>query len=122
MIDCLHLLFSLPNKQFGGSSQPNLPNLPLLFGVGVAIAVYMLARDSSSMGEITWKEFVGKYLAAGAVQRLEVVNKEWVRVHLNASAVPVRPPFPSHPMLLPLCTRTLQQCSYRTDTPHNVNG
>lgn len=67
--------------------------MPLLFfGAMVGLAIYMVVKETSSMGEITWKEFVSRYLAAGAVQRLEVVNKEWVRVHLSPSAVPVRSP------------------------------
>lgn len=30
--------------------------------------------------EITWRDFINDYLAKGNVQRLEVVNKKWVRV------------------------------------------
>ncbi|GIY07769.1 AFG3-like protein 2 [Caerostris extrusa] len=32
--------------------------------------------------EITWKEFVNSYLARNIVEKLEVVNKKWVRVKL----------------------------------------
>jgi hypothetical protein len=30
--------------------------------------------------EISWKEFVSEFLEKGKVQRLEVVDKRWVRV------------------------------------------
>lgn len=30
--------------------------------------------------EITWKEFVNNYLSRGVVDKLEVVNKKWVRI------------------------------------------
>lgn len=32
--------------------------------------------------EVTWKEFVHEFLAKGAVERLEVVNKKWVRIRV----------------------------------------
>ncbi|KAK4003344.1 hypothetical protein OUZ56_005112 [Daphnia magna] len=32
--------------------------------------------------EITWKEFINSYLSKGMVEKLEVVNKKWVRVRL----------------------------------------
>ncbi|XP_014215481.1 AFG3-like protein 2 isoform X2 [Copidosoma floridanum] len=33
--------------------------------------------------EITWREFVNSYLNKGTVEKLEVVNKKWVRVRLQ---------------------------------------
>ncbi|CAG0921918.1 unnamed protein product [Notodromas monacha] len=40
----------------------------------------LAAFFDSSYREITWKEFVTNYLATNKVDRLEVVNKKWVRV------------------------------------------
>ncbi|XP_051175471.1 AFG3-like protein 2 [Leptopilina boulardi] len=36
--------------------------------------------------EITWKDFVNNYLNRGSVEKLEVVNKKWVRVQLAPGA------------------------------------
>ncbi|XP_012592669.1 mitochondrial inner membrane m-AAA protease component AFG3L1 isoform X1 [Microcebus murinus] len=53
-------------------------NLAVL-GAGVAMGFfYFYFRDSGK--EITWKHFVQYYLARGLVDRLEVVNKQFVRV------------------------------------------
>uniref|UniRef100_A0A7N6BQ41 AAA+ ATPase domain-containing protein n=1 Tax=Anabas testudineus TaxID=64144 RepID=A0A7N6BQ41_ANATE len=45
-----------------------------------SILLYFNFRDTGR--EITWKEFVHRYLARGVVDRLEVVNKQYVRVIL----------------------------------------
>uniref|UniRef100_A0A8C5P486 AFG3-like AAA ATPase 1 n=1 Tax=Jaculus jaculus TaxID=51337 RepID=A0A8C5P486_JACJA len=53
-------------------------NLTIL-GSGVAVGFfYLYFRDPGK--EITWKHFVQYYLARGLVDRLEVVNKQFVRV------------------------------------------
>uniref|UniRef100_A0A2K5Y4C8 AAA+ ATPase domain-containing protein n=1 Tax=Mandrillus leucophaeus TaxID=9568 RepID=A0A2K5Y4C8_MANLE len=50
-----------------------------LLGAGVAVGFfYLYFRDPGR--EITWKHFVQNYLARGLVDRLEVVNKQFVRV------------------------------------------
>uniref|UniRef100_A0A096NR42 AAA+ ATPase domain-containing protein n=1 Tax=Papio anubis TaxID=9555 RepID=A0A096NR42_PAPAN len=50
-----------------------------LLGAGVAVGFFYLCfRDPGR--EITWKHFVQNYLARGLVDRLEVVNKQFVRV------------------------------------------
>ena len=55
-------------------------------GAGVA-GLYLLSTVSHGLGadgsEISWQEFRNTYLATGMVDRLEVVNKEHVRVHLR---------------------------------------
>ncbi|XP_060521148.1 AFG3-like protein 2 [Cylas formicarius] len=54
--------------------------------LGAAATVAFLATVTMwEMGykEIGWKEFVYNYLARGAVEKLEVVNKKWVRVRLT---------------------------------------
>ncbi|XP_041506562.1 AFG3-like protein 1 isoform X2 [Microtus oregoni] len=50
-----------------------------VLGAGVAVGfLYFYFRDPGK--EITWKHFVQYYLARGLVDRLEVVNKQFVRV------------------------------------------
>ncbi|XP_028813177.1 AFG3-like protein 1 [Denticeps clupeoides] len=46
--------------------------------------LYLYFRDPGK--EITWKDFVHRYLARGLVDRLEVVNKQFVRVILVPGA------------------------------------
>uniref|UniRef100_A0AAV2KR05 Peptidase M41 FtsH extracellular domain-containing protein n=1 Tax=Knipowitschia caucasica TaxID=637954 RepID=A0AAV2KR05_KNICA len=48
-------------------------------GVSSAL-LYFYFRDSGR--EISWKDFVHRYLGRGLVERLEVVNKQYVRVIL----------------------------------------
>ncbi|XP_018569868.1 AFG3-like protein 2 [Anoplophora glabripennis] len=53
--------------------------------LGAAAAIAFLATITMwEMGykEIGWKEFVHSYLQRGVVEKLEVVNKKWVRVKL----------------------------------------
>ncbi|KAJ8951369.1 hypothetical protein NQ318_009305 [Aromia moschata] len=53
--------------------------------LGAAAAIAFLATVTMwEMGykEISWKEFVQSYLQRGVVEKLEVVNKKWVRVKL----------------------------------------
>ncbi|KAK2834812.1 hypothetical protein Q7C36_015513 [Tachysurus vachellii] len=52
---------------------------------GVASALlYLYLRDPGT--EITWKDFVHRYLARGLVEGLEVINKQFVRVILVPGA------------------------------------
>lgn len=54
-----------------------------ILGAGAAIAI-LATITLWEMGykEIGWKEFVHSYLSRGIVEKLEVVNKKWVRVRL----------------------------------------
>ncbi|EEZ99702.1 AFG3-like protein 2 [Tribolium castaneum] len=54
-----------------------------ILGAGAAIA-FLATVTMWEMGykEISWKEFVQSYLTRGIVEKLEVVNKKWVRVRL----------------------------------------
>ncbi|XP_071315558.1 mitochondrial inner membrane m-AAA protease component AFG3L1-like isoform X2 [Trachinotus anak] len=52
-------------------------------GVGSAL-LYFYFRDSGR--EISWKDFVHRYLGRGLVDRLEVINKQYVRVILVPGA------------------------------------
>ncbi|KAI5098492.1 AFG3-like protein 2, partial [Silurus meridionalis] len=59
-------------------------------GAGLlATFLYLYLRDKGR--EISWRDFVNHYLARGLVERLEVINKQYVRViparDLNASDV-----------------------------------
>ena len=50
----------------------------------------MMGNGSKSRQEITWQELRNSYLAEGLVERLEVLNKETVVVHLRNTPVDVR--------------------------------
>ncbi|XP_058063839.1 AFG3-like protein 2 [Anopheles bellator] len=56
----------------------------LIFGAlaGVAL-ISAIAYFEMGYKEVTWKEFINNYLARGIVDKLEVVNKKWVRVKLT---------------------------------------
>ncbi|XP_034033222.1 AFG3-like protein 1 [Thalassophryne amazonica] len=49
-----------------------------------SLLLYSYFRDNGR--KVTWKDFVHRYLSRGAVDRLEVVNKEFVRVFLIPGA------------------------------------
>lgn len=49
-----------------------------------SVLLYLYFRDSGR--EISWKDFVHRYLGRGLVDRLEVVNKQFVRVILVPGA------------------------------------
>ncbi|GAB0099842.1 AFG3-like protein 2 [Sergentomyia squamirostris] len=56
----------------------------ILFGaLGTIAFVGALAYFEMGYKEIGWKEFVTNYLSRGVVEKLEVVNKKWVRVRLT---------------------------------------
>ncbi|XP_043990794.1 AFG3-like protein 2 [Gambusia affinis] len=63
--------------------------LYLLTGVAfwTAITYYFFLRDGGR--EVTWKDFVNNYLSKGAVERLEVVNKRYVRVAFSPGKTPL---------------------------------
>ncbi|XP_066256280.1 mitochondrial inner membrane m-AAA protease component AFG3L2 isoform X1 [Euwallacea similis] len=59
------------------------------YAMGAAAVVAFLATITMwEMGykEIAWKDFVYNYLTNGVVEKLEVVNKKWVRVRLIPGA------------------------------------
>ncbi|XP_034232675.1 AFG3-like protein 2 [Thrips palmi] len=67
----------------GDSQKPN-PDFDKLALIGgglvAAFAAYSYLVFSRSGEEITWKDFLNNYLSKGTVERLEVVNKKFVRV------------------------------------------
>ncbi|XP_035770837.1 AFG3-like protein 2 [Neolamprologus brichardi] len=61
----------------------------LLSGVAfwTTVTYYFFLRDGGR--EVTWKDFVNNYLSKGVVDRLEVVNKRYVKVVFSAGKTPV---------------------------------
>ncbi|XP_044733109.1 AFG3-like protein 2 [Chrysoperla carnea] len=67
-------------KSFGDNDRDKW----LMFGaVGALSILGMFAYMEMNYKEIGWKEFVHSYLSRGIVEKLEVVNKKWVRVKLT---------------------------------------
>lgn len=73
----------------GGSGRPlgeggegNREKWLVVGAIGVAALMGSFAFFEMGYKEISWKEFVTNYLNKGAVEKLEVVNKKWVRVRL----------------------------------------
>ncbi|CAH1269692.1 AFG3L2 [Branchiostoma lanceolatum] len=74
-------------KGSGGKQQGKWPldeqqTLLLLGAFGGAAGLYYMVYGAAGP-EINWKDFVNNYLAPGIVDRVEVVNKRWVRVRLK---------------------------------------
>ncbi|VVC95042.1 unnamed protein product [Leptidea sinapis] len=56
----------------------------MMFGaLGVVTLIASIAYFELKYREISWRDFVNQYLKKGAVEKLEVINKKWVRVRLN---------------------------------------
>ncbi|XP_026735371.1 AFG3-like protein 2 [Trichoplusia ni] len=56
----------------------------MLFGaMGVVGVLASLVYFELRYKEISWRDFVNLYLSKGAVEKLEVINKKWVRVRLQ---------------------------------------
>uniref|UniRef100_A0AC35UAL6 AAA domain-containing protein n=1 Tax=Rhabditophanes sp. KR3021 TaxID=114890 RepID=A0AC35UAL6_9BILA len=64
----------------------------LLIGAAIIIGAYFL-MESAKYKEIAWKEFISQYLEKNNVDRLEVVNKQWVRVVMKGNTQPTVPYF-----------------------------
>jgi AFG3 family protein len=48
-----------------------------------AIVFFSVLEYYQTFREITWRDFNQNYLSKGNVDRLEVVNKKWVRIVLK---------------------------------------
>lgn len=76
-------------KRGGGSGRPiggeggDKEKWLLLGALGTVAFLGALAYMDMGYKEIGWKEFVNSYLAKGVVDKLEVVNKKWVRIRLT---------------------------------------
>uniref|UniRef100_A0A336MU87 CSON004109 protein n=1 Tax=Culicoides sonorensis TaxID=179676 RepID=A0A336MU87_CULSO len=66
-----------------GSGEPERDKMLILGALAGIALVGALAFIEMGYKEIAWKDFVNNYLGRGVVDRLEVVNKKWVRVRLN---------------------------------------
>ncbi|XP_025424252.1 AFG3-like protein 2 [Sipha flava] len=67
-----------------GSSGDSEKEKWLLYGVaGVLGLISIIGYYNMTYKEITWKDFVNNYLNRHVVDKLEVVNKKWVRVNLQ---------------------------------------
>lgn len=86
-------LFGTGNKSGGGGRGSGGAGKPLgeggerdrwlaLAAVAALGFLGMAAYYQLGYREITWKEFSKNYLAKGIVEKLEVINKKWVRVKL----------------------------------------
>jgi len=69
----------------GGGSGKQFDPLSTVGGVGVLAAVLYL-MSQSGYKEISYKDFLNSYLMSGSVERVEVVNKKWVKVKLSNQA------------------------------------
>ncbi|XP_018303387.1 AFG3-like protein 2 isoform X2 [Mycetomoellerius zeteki] len=54
----------------------------ILIALGVSGIIALLLAQDFNVKEITWREFIYNYLNKGLVEKLEVINKKWVRVKL----------------------------------------
>ncbi|XP_038207349.1 AFG3-like protein 2 [Zerene cesonia] len=56
----------------------------MMFGaMGVVALIASIAYFELKYREISWRDFVNMYLKKGIVEKLEVINKKWVRVRLQ---------------------------------------
>jgi len=69
-------------KGFGDGGEREREMWIIISLVGTVTLLGTLAYYEMGYKEIAWKEFVNNYLAKGIVEKLEVVNKKWVRVRL----------------------------------------
>lgn len=67
------------NKSFDGDGKDKWM---LIGALGFISVISLMLFSNYTYKEITWKEFVYRYLNNGLVEKLEVVNKKWVRVCL----------------------------------------
>ncbi|CAG0904439.1 unnamed protein product, partial [Cyprideis torosa] len=83
----LEFPFSGPGGSRGtggpGSGNEERDRIVTMAVLGALMGLATIAYYESGYQEITWRDFVNKYLNRGLVDRLEVVNKKWVRVKLH---------------------------------------
>lgn len=56
---------------------------PFYFFMAGIAAVFVISMFNERYKEITWREFLNDYLNKGSVDKLEVINKKWVRIGLK---------------------------------------
>lgn len=72
-----------------GAPGPPQGLAPYLFPLAVLILFHFITNSDSSSREITWQEFRTAFLDKGLVDKLTVVNRSKVRVHLHSNATGV---------------------------------
>ncbi|TRY53833.1 hypothetical protein DNTS_002790 [Danionella cerebrum] len=55
--------------------------------ISAALGYYLFIREEGR--EVTWKEFLNRYLASGVVDKLEVINKRYVKVIFTPGKTPL---------------------------------
>jgi len=70
---------------FGNMSDPEKQKIASMVGLGLVVVLGLGFMNQSKYREISWKEFVGTYLATGRVDRLEVINNKWVKVQQTSA-------------------------------------
>ncbi|OAD52151.1 AFG3-like protein 2 [Eufriesea mexicana] len=71
--------FKWNEKKFEGNNNDKL----FFFGtLLVGLLFYLVEVLQYQTSEITWREFITKYLDKGIVDKVEVINKQWARVKL----------------------------------------
>uniref|UniRef100_A0A915J8N5 Peptidase M41 FtsH extracellular domain-containing protein n=1 Tax=Romanomermis culicivorax TaxID=13658 RepID=A0A915J8N5_ROMCU len=74
--------FKFPNKDGDGQ------NKFVMYAIfAVMASLTMIALSQLNYKEITWRDFVNNYLARGMVERIEIINKKYAVVVLQASNV-----------------------------------
>ncbi|XP_053207890.1 AFG3-like protein 2 [Panonychus citri] len=72
---------------FGGGKGSSGSNKTLPYiAYGASALLGLLVLNELRYKEISWKDFVNNHLARGTVEKLEVVNKKWVRVKFYSDA------------------------------------
>jgi len=69
---------------FGNIPDPEKQKMASMLGLGLATVLGLVLLNQSRYREISWKEFVSNYLSTGRVDKLEVVNNKWVKIHLSS--------------------------------------
>ncbi|CRL00090.1 CLUMA_CG013372, isoform A [Clunio marinus] len=70
-------------RPIGGEQPPDQTRMLLFGALGFIAFVSALTFFEMGYKEISWKDFVNNYLTRGVVEKLEVVNKKWVRIRLT---------------------------------------
>lgn len=78
--------FKGPFRKPGGKMPSNDKMWVLLLAASFGTVAFLMYAESFK--EISWQEFVEQYLQAGMVQRIDVVNKDWVKVVLKSEVGP----------------------------------
>jgi AFG3 family protein len=76
-----------PKPNNDGPKPPEMPNTNVILGTVLgAYILYKATAPSSNGRELTWQAFRSQLLDKGLVDRLEVINRNRVRVHLRNEA------------------------------------